>query len=218
MPGVHGSRRILLTGAFLGLLAAVPLAAQETPAAPAPASYEVEILVFRHLDPSGTTPEAPPPAAMTAAVSSAPEADAAPAPEPAYPALLPAAMQLAAAANQMRRSGRYRPIVHTGWTQPAAGQASAIAVPLPAEATASGLRGAVTLFRERFLHVVVDLQLDEAAGGLAGPARLHQSRRIRGRAWQHFDHPRFGAIVAVRAIGAGALPPAAATPDSSPGD
>ncbi len=193
MPAIMRALRLFAAGALFVL--AAPLAAQEDPPA-TPVTYEVEILVFRNLDTSGSTAETPPPpGGIDADVAPALSSDA----RAGYPALPAGALQLAGAASQMRRSGRYRPLLHAGWSQPVSSQAATITVPLPPEAAQAGLQGSVTLFRERFLHLAVKLYLTEPGANPAATARIDQSRRVRGRNWQYFDHPRFGAIVAVRA-------------------
>lgn len=193
MPAIMRALRLFAAGALFVL--AAPLAAQEDPPA-TPVTYEVEILVFRNLDASGSTAETPAPTGtIDAGVAPPLSFDA----RPDYPALPAGALQLAGAAGQMRRSGRYRPLLHAGWSQPVSSQAATIAVPLPPEAAQAGLQGSVTLFRERFLHLAVKLYLTEPEANPAATARIVQSRRVRGRNWQYFDHPRFGAIVSVRA-------------------
>lgn len=92
-------------------------------------------------------------------------------------------------------------------------------VPLPPEAAQAGLQGSVTLFRERFLHLVLDISLAEPDADPALAARISQSRRVRGRSWQYFDHPRFGVIVSVRAPAAAeASAPDADTSSDAPAD
>jgi hypothetical protein len=83
-------------------------------------------------------------------------------------------------------------------------------VPLPPPALEAGLQGTLTLFRERFLHVMVNLALagPDAGGTVNPPARISQARRIRNRTPHYFDHPQFGAIIGVRLV----EPAAAAAP------
>jgi hypothetical protein len=59
----------------------------------------------------------------------------------------------------------------------------------------------VTLIRERYLHLDVDLLLlraNYADGADSGPAfQLREKRRMRSREVHYFDHPRFGMIAVV---------------------
>jgi hypothetical protein len=199
MPAVRRLHRHRLLVALSLMLAAAAIAAQEMPGPGTAPLYAVEILVFRHL-PQGSTPETPPPAGVLPPATT--ESRLATPDSARYTSLPPTAMQLSGAAGQMRRGGRYRLLLHTGWIQPAPSQAAAVPTALPPTAGLD-LRGDLTLYRERYLHVVVNLELGDEAS-LSTPQRIRQSRRLRGRAWQYFDHPQFGAIVAVRALDAAA--------------
>lgn len=215
MPAMMRSSIAIRVVAVTLLGAALPGWSQELQELSVPPLYEVELLVFRHLDQSTTTLEAPPASMATIAAIPVPRAaDPAAVPQ-GHPQLPPAALQLTTVGNQMRRSGRYQPLLHTGWTLPAPGQSQALAVRLPPEGATAGLSGQLTLFRERFLHLVLDLELTDASAASGAPARIHQSRRIRGRNWQYFDHPQYGAIVAVRSPEAG-VPAAGGTANSAP--
>ncbi len=198
----RASRRLVL--ALLGALGAAAAAAQQMPAtAPAPTGSEVEIIVFRLLDQSANTPETERPARLPAAV--APAADpasanisSADAGVPGYPTQAPASLQLGGIAARLRRSGRYELLYHGGWVQDIAAQNRAGATPLPAEALRAGMQGSVTLYRERYLHALVDIRLARQGSALES-WRIRQARRLRGQAVQYFDHPQFGVILAVRA-------------------
>ncbi len=195
---------LLLTVALLppGLAAQV----QPTPQAAA-AGDEIEIIVFRRRHAGGDTPELPLPVSATAPAGTDGTYPAPP-PDGATPAALPAtALRLGGLVARLRSAGNYELLYHGGWTQAIATQSAARATPLPVETRQLGLQGTVTLYQERFLHALVDLQLDAAEPGLA-PARIHQERRLRSQRLHYFDHPQFGVILEIRSAAA----PLPATP------
>ena len=59
------------------------------------------------------------------------------------------------------------------------------------------LDGSITLLRERYLHLAVDLTL-RSSGSLY---RLDEARRIRSGELHYFDNPRFGVIARVTPYG-----------------
>lgn len=192
---------------------ATATAQESAPASMPDAGYQVEIVVFRHLDQRGNTPEQPAPARM-AATSIEPGLTLPGNPGDAWPPLGAGQLQLTGIATRLRQLGAYQLLYHGGWVQPLLSQRLAVATPLPTAARDAGLSGSVTLFRERFTHAVVDIALREAAGAAdSGTYRqysLRQGRRLRGSAPQYFDDPRFGVILLVR-------PPAGAS-ESEPTD
>ena len=132
---------LLLTGAASG---AAPAA---TPAvAPVPNWYNVEVIVFRVLDPDAgsneTWPVDPGMPDWNAAVALNPPNSVGPAVP--YQALSPVSEQLSEAWNRLRRSKGYEPLLHVTWTQPAlerespSSQAVRIGVPPQAAAPAAG--------------------------------------------------------------------------------
>lgn len=191
--------RMAAAAALAGLLAAAPARAQEEPAdAPAGVRYEVELIVFRHVDARATTPEA------EATAGGAPAA-----PGVAWPALAPDGLRLAGVAARMRR-GPYQVLWHGGWVQPVENQDRAPASAVPA----AGVYGTVTLYRERFLHVLLDLGLAAGDGGTAPVATLRQGRRLKNPGAHYFDGPVLGVILQARPVAppagdaiAGAPPP-----------
>lgn len=202
MRRMSRNARALLAGALLAL---GTTAAGES--GPGDASYQVEIVVFSRLEQPGATAESRP----TQPVGL---------PEPAalaggdWPALGAADLQLSAVAARLRQLPGHRLLYHGGWSQPVQGQRGAMAYRLPEEAQRAGLRGAVTLYRERYLHAIVDVALDET--GNPGEATrvaavLRQARRLRGAAPQYFDDPRLGVILWAR-------PPADQAAPVAPGD
>ncbi len=200
------------TGVARGLAGAVLLAllpwntpaAQDTGAPdPGGARYVVEIIVFRHLDQRGNSPEV----ALQAA-GTTPLATGSPAPvsgeaatgtgDPA--ALVPTSLQLGGVAARLRRNGNYELLYHGGWTQEVAGQNGATPVPLPPDAVHAGAAGTVTLYRERYLHALVDIGLAGEDRSFDELRRIRQGRRLRGQAIQYFDSPLMGVILAARSI------------------
>lgn len=109
----------------------------------------------------------------------------------------------------LRNSSGYSVLFHRAWRQVGYDAAHAIAYPIHslAENGRDSIEGSVTLIRERYLHLDVDLLLMRANG--AAPAqysddadsrpafRLQEKRRMRSRELHYFDHPRFGMIAMV---------------------
>ena len=109
----------------------------------------------------------------------------------------------------LQRSGRYSVLFHRAWRQPANDKAHAVAYPIHALAgnRRNRIEGVVTLVRERFLHLDVDIQLVSATTNTEvlysnSPARqpvftLIETRRVKSNVLHYFDHPRFGMIAKV---------------------
>ena len=173
-------------------------------------AYEVEIVVFRNLDQRGNTPEVPAPANLDAIV----------APGTATPAdvidLEPAALRLTALAARLRRGPGYQLVYRGGWRQAAAPRARSLPTPLPAAAIESGLGGTLTLYRERYLHVLLQLSLPAGPEAAGRSWHIRQGRRLRGDALQYFDNPGFGVILAVRPPAGTSEPDPAAAADEEP--
>ena len=200
---VAETRRALAWAGMLALTAFAPGAAVDAQegGAPAmgPARYEVEVIVFRHLDQHGNTPEVPAPrpdsplAGSPVAGSYAPQGSGWPALEPAALALLPSRRDCASRAPTRCSS------TAAGFSRSSA-RTSAVASPLAAETAPSRVRGSITLYRERYLHALVDIGLQAADGTVDDLQRIRQGRRLRGQAIQYFDHPALGVILAARPL------------------
>ena len=119
--------------------------------------------------------------------------------------------------EEMERLDAYQPLMHFGWTQPTwpaedteALQIESLAMP------PEGLTGNLTLYLSRYLHLVIDLQLDEADsatpeymfGGYdlynyddadSAPIRyrIEENRIIRNGELRYFDHPKFGVLARI---------------------
>jgi len=120
--------------------------------------------------------------------------------------------------QRLERIDAYEPLLHIGWVQPA--RDSDGAKPYRFEPTTIGeigIVGTVTLYKERFLHLEIDLALEADKPAIEArylfPAdaidtpdeyTLMESRRIRGSATHYFDHPQFGIIARVQEVEAAA--------------
>jgi hypothetical protein len=194
---------------LLALLGAVTLSASAQQATPVLQSYDVELVIFRTLNPSASPEEWSMEAAAAGQRLSIPDdepspfASSDPAPPPTtatFPALPPAKFKLTPIADTLRRSRNYPPLAHFGWTQPGypRGDAKFLAINSMVPA-ASGLLGQVALSRGRYLHLTLDLVYD-ARGAAGEPGQrfvLRQSRRMRSNERHYIDSPRFGVIAVV---------------------
>ena len=98
-------------------------------------------------------------------------------------------------ADALQRSGAYQVLVHRIWRQDAYDRHSAVPYLLHTAAGSSGreVDGSITLIRERYLHLSVDLTLTSPDALY----RLDETRRMRSGELHYFDNPRFGVIARV---------------------
>ncbi len=121
------------------------------------------------------------------------------------------------ALDEMERLDVYQPLMHFGWTQPTLPEEDTVALELQTLAMPpQGLAGSLTLYLSRYLHLVVDLQLDEADSTtpdyIFGGYDLHhydepdsypvryritENRIIRNGELRYFDHPKFGVLARI---------------------
>jgi hypothetical protein len=182
---------------FLSLLLPAIGVAREPPL-PAPDvqdRYQIEIIVFRHGDDAGSETAG----ALSPTLSQAATTQGQPSNAP-WTMLAPAELQLGGTVARLRSSGAYRLLYHGGWSEPVQSRARAIPFSMPPEARAVGIDGTITLYRERFLQVRVDLRVAADDTNPDG-ATMQQTRRLRGRTLQYFDDTRFGVILAARPVG-----------------
>ncbi len=139
------------------------------------------------------------------------------------------ALQLGAEFKRLQALDAYQPALHLAWNQAThtKNQALPFEIPLTA-AQSSGISGSVTLHKDRFVHLSVNLEMAESLpdvsepdiedwwqqplslssdiSGSSDPVRepvifnLRESRRIRGSLLQYFDHPKFGLIARISLI------------------
>ena len=171
-------------------------------------NYDVELLIFRTLNPNASPEEWSMEAAAAGQRLAIPEDEPTPfaskEPAPAttamFPALAPAKFKLTAIADTLKRSRNYQPLAHFGWTQPGYPRNDAKYLPINSLVPAgSGLVGQVALSRGRYLHLTLDLVYD-APGAAGEPTQrfvLRQSRRMRSNERHYLDSPRFGVIAIV---------------------
>ncbi len=127
--------------------------------------------------------------------------------------------------SRLRRLDVYEPIMHFGWTQVTWPDEET----LPIELDAMGRRpddldGTLRLYLSRFLHLVVDLELDAPESDqstdsrtsygeyrsatdysdFGGPRpvryRINENRILRSGELRYFDHPKFGVLARVTRV------------------
>lgn len=168
----------------------------------APPIYDVEIIIFRNNSNSDAGEQWTTPATSNLSPARVFTQDQ-------FTELSPSLYQLDGVRGGLRNSSGYTVLLHRAWRQ--VGYDAAHAIPYPihslAENGRDNIEGSVTLVRERYLHLDVDLLLMTASraaptqyadGTGSTPAfRLHEKRRMRSRELHYFDHPRFGMIAVV---------------------
>lgn len=194
--------------AILVLLGSVTLTASAQQPTQVLQSYDVELLIFRTLNPNASPEEWNMEAAAAGQRLAIPDDEPSPfaSSEPApttttsFPALAPARFKLTGIYDTLRRSRNYQPLAHFGWTQPGYARNDAKVLTINSMVPAgSGILGQVALTRGRYLHLTLDLVYD--APGAAGEPQqrfvLRQSRRMRSNERHYMDSPRFGVIAIV---------------------
>ncbi len=128
-------------------------------------------------------------------------------------------------ASRLDRLDVYRPVMHFAWTQVTRPEEETQPIDLQALAKpAEGLEGTFTLYLSRYLHLVVDLSLEQRSGladptaidesvsvfsdgrGGAGydelqpvpaPYRILEDRIFKNGDLRYFDHPKFGVLAKI---------------------
>jgi hypothetical protein len=137
--------------------------------------------------------------------------------------------QLEEVIEHLTRIDAYEPLMHFGWTQATWPEEETEAIPLRRFAEPpEGLDGNLTLYLSRYLHLVLDLQLDalpevevvsqdgygddrRIAGELLGyaedqqpapPVRfvIQENRILKNGELRYFDHPKFGVLAMVTRV------------------
>lgn len=219
-------RLLLIAGLLNGLLITTPLSAQDdrvvTEEEPVDL-YQVEVLVFRHVDQSRTTAEIPrlvepeiddlldqQLARLSADDAIAPHSSANDEPDEPFWQPAPAeSLLMQKDAARLKKLDAYDLITHLAWIQPAEDVAVAKTIATAELDADPQLSGTVKLYRKRYLHLAVDLTLGKPAGGSDASgfsqflpvARVQpaimDSRRMRLGRTVYFDQPEFGVLATV---------------------
>jgi len=131
--------------------------------------------------------------------------------------------------GRLRRLDAYKPIMHFGWTQATWPEDETRTIRLSSLARPpAGLDGTLRLYLSRFLHLVVDLELDaprsaaldvavgepasdsgdyrrlDEFGSIAQPGpvryRIEEDRIFRSGELRYFDHPKFGVLAKITRV------------------
>lgn len=160
--------------------------------AAAPSNYNVEIVVFENQMPElegGENLAGNRPRDLVADLAIA-ELPAAPTGEG----------ELAAVVQALEKDTHYRILAHQQWTQTA--EAKSATKPVRISDAGQKLDGVFRFYLSRFLHVEMNLVLQDGAAINPGDTpvyRLQEHRRVRTQELHYFDHPKFGALVRVTA-------------------
>lgn len=113
--------------------------------------------------------------------------------------------------ERMEKLEIYEPLLHFGWTQPTYPKEDTEARPLSSFVTPpAGLQGDLTLYLSRYLHLVVNLQLD-APHSIPPPSdetvvtypvryRIDEDRIFRNGDLRYYDHPKFGVLAKITRV------------------
>jgi hypothetical protein len=241
-------RKLIIS--LLSLAAFLPAMAQEMlgdvePEEPEIRRYTVEIIVFRYAQdvmtgsesfpPDEPEPEVLPIDEEVVIIDKLPEEiGEEPEPEP-YPdaelvMLDEADFQLVEIMDRMERLDVYEPVMHFGWTQATWPEEQTEAIPLQRLVEVpEGFDGELTLYLSRYLHLVVNLQMeapevmvadhdnverlgdvftindmfgrtDEPDEPLPVYYRLEENRILKNGELRYYDHPKFGVLAKVTRV------------------
>ena len=137
-------------------------------------------------------------------------------------------LTLTAIADMLERLDVYRPLMHFAWTQVTRPEEETRPIELQAlAAPPEGLEGSFTLYLSRYLHLVVDLSLDQHTGpgepyaiddpvtafgdsrggatydeALPAPVRyrISEDRIFKSGDLRYFDHPKFGVLAKITRV------------------
>ena len=107
-------------------------------------------------------------------------------------ALGPGSYRLAGVWQELRASGRYRPIRHMAWRQVATSLAQAPLVQI-GEGPGANVFGTVRLSRSQYLHLELDLLVRDDQGSY----RIQTRRKITLNKLVYIDNPLFGVLARI---------------------
>jgi len=120
--------------------------------------------------------------------------------------------ELTEAWDRLQRLDAYEPVMHFGWTQATWPEEETEPLSLHRFATPPPeLHGQLKLYLSRFLHLVVDLQLDAPVASPPdfstvqpprGPVRyvINEDRILKNGELRYYDHPKFGVLAKVTRV------------------
>ena len=193
-------------------LAAVLTAVGANQAAAADRWYLVEIIAFDDLEGDGIHAEVWPGDPGEPDVEGAVELTNSGGESRAFRLAARSELQLRDTWGALRRSARYRPLLHVGWRLPGLGRNAArsarIGPHLGTGRDGTVVRGIVNVSLARYLHLEIDLLYDrsrtDAVTALdeAVPTRfrLRSKRRMRSKELHYVDHPLFGVLVLITPV------------------
>lgn len=225
---------------LLSLLLVLPALAQdiaEEAEIPEIRRYTVEVIIFRYAQDVGVgselfLPDEPEPEErptdeeLVIIEEPAPEEEHGPLPDIELAILGRNDYQMLDILDKLERLDVYEPLMHFGWTQATWPQEQTEALPIllfghPPD----GLDGKLTLYLGRYLHLVVDLQLEvpgqksevaestpafgdyPSSGDLGTPLesqpiyyRIQEDRILRNGELRYYDHPKFGLLARVTRV------------------
>jgi len=207
MPTATAAKCLLRLCTLAFLLPCVAAQGQES----ALQLYDVELVIFRVNNPSGTTEDwalEEARAKTTLPQNAESEENTPPSAEPAPPAAVPPTAEssvqplaggptkLTSIEAALRKNRAYTPIAHIGWTQPGFAinnpRPLALETLLPTEAA---ITGTSSLVRGRYLHLSLELTWMSPIDGKRYV--LREQRRMRSGDKHYFDHPHFGVIALI---------------------
>lgn len=167
----------------LGMLVVLLLTSMATVPQQSGSRYTIEIVVFRNGGQLG---------AMTEGIVTTTTAG-----DDVEPATT-ATRKLGTAASRLRATSGFRVLAHTAWTQSPTGFNSRRGVSATRLGlTAAGVTGKVMLERAQYLHLGIDLTIEDAGQRY----RITEVRRVKADETQYFDHPAVGVLALVTAGG-----------------
>lgn len=116
-------------------------------------------------------------------------------------------------ARRFARLDVYKPVMHFGWTQVTHAEEDTPPIALHAFGRPPmGLDGSFTLYLSRFLHLVVDLKLQQPGSVSSGSGfgqdaigapvyyRISEDRIFKSGDIRYFDHPKFGVVAKITRV------------------
>lgn len=208
-----GDRRTVRAARLAALALAATLAAgSTTPVSAADPWFAVELIAFDDLEGDGIHAEVWPADPGEPPVDDAVELANLSRAAGAFRLTPRSELRLHDTWGALRRSSRYRPLLHVGWRLPGIARDAArwayLGPRLGGGRDGTLVRGAARVSLARYLHLELDLLYDRPRSeshetpGDAVPTRfrLRSSRRMRSNELHYIDHPLFGVLVVITRV------------------